>query len=248
MPLPEKLPPQHGFPPSWVARQHQRLGGLSSERGKLVRLLVKLDGGRPTVNVGGELVWQSGSLGLGFGASGSFYSTPAVAFGRVYAGNTDGRVYSFETGGGELAWSYSTGGYVYSGPTVAGTRHSPPTVFIGSFDGNVYALGAKNGNLRWSRDAGGQVIGSLSAVGDIVYVAEFTHKTTTGFMMRSGRRVWRYPKGTYTPVISDGRRIFLTGYSSITALRPHRAVVAVAAARPARKPGKGRSGGGRGGR
>ncbi|HEX5929692.1 MAG TPA: PQQ-binding-like beta-propeller repeat protein [Solirubrobacterales bacterium] len=196
----------------------------------------------------GELVWQSGSLGLGFGASGSFYSTPAVAFGRVYAGNTDGRVYSFETSGGELAWTYSTGGYVYSGPTVANTRHSPPTVFIGSFDGNVYALGAKNGNLRWSRSAGGQVIGSLSAVGDLVYVAEFTHKSTSAFMMRSGRRVWRYPKGTYTPVISDGRRIYLTGYSSITALRPHRAVVGVAEAHPARKKGKDPSGGGRGAR
>lgn len=192
----------------------------------------------------GKLVWQSGSLGPGFGASGAFYSTPAVAFGRVYAGNNDGRVYSFETGGGELAWSYSTGGYAYSGPTVANTKHSPPTVFIGSFDGNVYALDAKDGDLRWSRSAGGQVIGSLSAVGDIVYVAEFSDKTTSGFMMRSGRRVFRYPKGTYSPVISDGRRIYLTGYSSITALQPHRGVAAVAAAHPARRPGKGRSAGG----
>ena len=74
--------------------------------------------------------------------------------------------------------------------------------------------------MRWSRSAGGQVIGSLSAVGDIVYVAEFTNKTTSGFMMRSGQRVFRYPKGTYTPVISDGRRLYLTGYSSITALQP----------------------------
>jgi len=168
----------------------------------------------------GKLVWQSGSLGPGFGGSGAFYSTPAVAYGRVYDGNNDGRVYSFDTTDGTLAWTYSTGGYVYSGPAVANTRHSPPTVFIGSFDGNVYALGAKNGNLRWSRPAGGQVIGSLSAVGDVVYAAEFTHKTTTGFMMKSGRKVFRYPKGTYTPVISDGRWIYLTGYSSITALRP----------------------------
>jgi outer membrane protein assembly factor BamB len=196
----------------------------------------------------GKLVWQSGSLGPGFGASGAFYSTPAVAFGRVYAGNNDGRVYSFETGSGALAWSYSTGGYVYSGPTVAGTRHSPPTVFIGSFDGNVYALGARNGNLRWSRSAGGQVIGSLSAVGDIVYVAEFSNKTTSGFLMRSGKRVFRYPKGTYSPVVSDGRRIYLTGYSSITALQPHRGVAAVGAGHPARKPGKARSAGGRGAR
>lgn len=168
----------------------------------------------------GKLVWQSGSLGPGFGASGQFYSTPAVAYGRVYSGNNDGRVYSFEASDGELAWSYSTGGYAYSGPTVANTRHSPPTVFIGSFDGNIYALGAKNGNLRWSRSAGGQVIGSLSAVGEIVYVAEFSDGSTTGFMMRSGKKVFEYPYGTYTPVISDGRRLYLTGYSSITALEP----------------------------
>ena len=169
----------------------------------------------------GELRWQSGSLGPGFGGSGAFYSTPAVAFGRVYAGNNDGRVYSYGLKDGTLAWTYSTGGYVYSGPTVASTRHSPPSVYIGSFDGNVYALDAKDGSVRWSRGAGGQVIGSLSAIGDIVYVAEFTNKTTSGFMMRSGRRVFQYPKGTYTPVISDGRRIYLTGYSSITALQPY---------------------------
>jgi outer membrane protein assembly factor BamB len=170
----------------------------------------------------GELKWQSGSLGPGFGASGAFYSTPAVAYGRVYAGNNDARVYSFDVRDGTLAWSYSTGGYAYSGPTVANTRHSPPTVYIGSFDGNVYALDAKDGSVRWSRSAGGQVVGSLSAVGDIVYVAEFTNETTSGFMMRSGRRVFRYGRGTYTPVISDGHRLFLTGYSSVTALVPYK--------------------------
>ncbi|HEX6153557.1 MAG TPA: PQQ-binding-like beta-propeller repeat protein, partial [Solirubrobacterales bacterium] len=163
-----------------------------------------------------------------------------VAYGRVYAGNNDARVYSYDTANGELAWSYSTGGYAYSGPAVANTRHSPPTVFIGSFDGNVYALDAKDGGVRWSRSAGGQVIGSLSAIGDIVYVAEFTDKTTSGFMMRSGKRVFRYPYGTYTPVISDGRRIYLTGYSSITALQPfkHRLGVAerVQAPQPKAKP------------
>jgi len=176
----------------------------------------------------GELKWQSGSLGPGFGASGAFYSTPAVAFGRVYAGNNDARVYSFDARDGTLAWSYSTGGYAYSGPAVASTRHSPPTVYIGSFDGNVYALDAKDGSVRWSRDAGGQIVGSLSAVGEIVYAAEFTNETTSGYMMRSGRRVFRYPYGTYTPVISDGRRLFLTGYSSITALKPYKYKRAVA--------------------
>lgn len=178
----------------------------------------------------GKIEWQTSSLGQGFGTSGQFYSTPAVAFGRVYAGNNDDRVYSFDLRDGTLAWSYSTGGYAYSGPTVANTRHSPPTVYIGSFDGNVYALDAKDGSLRWSRSAGGQVVGSLSAVGEIVYVAEFTNDSTSGFMMRSGRRVFHYGRGTYTPVISDGRRLYLTGYSSVTALAPYKYKRAVARA------------------
>jgi outer membrane protein assembly factor BamB len=178
----------------------------------------------------GRLEWQAGSLGQGFGTSGQFYSTPAVAFGRVYAGNNDDRVYSFDLKDGTLAWSYSTGGYAYSGPTVSTTRHSPPTVYIGSFDGNVYALDAKDGSLRWSRSAGGQVVGSLSAIGDIVYVAEFTNNSTSGFMMKSGRKVFHYRRGTYSPVISDGHRLYLTGYSSITALEPYKLKRAIAPA------------------
>jgi hypothetical protein len=38
--------------------------------------------------------------------------------------------------------------------------------------------------------------------------------------MHSGRKVFTYPKGTYTPIISDGQDLYLTGYSSITALEP----------------------------
>jgi outer membrane protein assembly factor BamB len=178
----------------------------------------------------GKLIWQSGSLGQGFGTSGQFYSTPAVAFGRVYAGNNDDRVYSYDLRDGTLAWSYSTGGYAYSGPTVANSRHSPPTVYIGSFDGNVYALDARDGHARWIRSAGGQVVGSLSAIGEIVYVAEFTNNSTSGFMMHSGRRVFHYGRGTYSPVISDGHRLYLTGYSSITALQPYKYKRAVAPA------------------
>ena len=170
----------------------------------------------------GKLLWQSGSLGPGFGGTGAFYSTPAVAFGRVYAGNNDSRVYSFEVADGDLAWSYSTGGYAYSGPAVARTRHTGPTVYIGSFDGNVYALNAKSGEPRWIQSAGGPVIGSLTAIGNIVYVAEFGGTSTTGFAMKTGRRVFRYSRGTYTPVVSDGQRIYLVGYSSISALEPYK--------------------------
>jgi outer membrane protein assembly factor BamB len=176
----------------------------------------------------GDMKWQSDSLGQGFGTSGAFYSTPAVAFGRVYAGNNDSRVYSFDRKDGTIAWTYSTGGYVYSGPAVASTSHTRPTVYIGSFDGNVYALDAKDGEPRWVRSAGGQVVGSLTAIGNIVYVAEFSNTSTTGYSMKTGRTVFHYPRGTYTPLISDGRRIYLVGYSSITALQRYKYRAAIA--------------------
>ncbi|MDQ2939930.1 MAG: PQQ-binding-like beta-propeller repeat protein [Actinomycetota bacterium] len=168
----------------------------------------------------GKIKWQSSSQGLGLGTTGAFYSTPAVAFGRVYSGNNDHRVYSFSAKDGTLAWSHSTGSFVYSGPTVADTPSTAPTVYIGSIDANIYALDAKTGDTRWSHSAGGPVIGSLSAVGDIVYVASFSPKQTNGFAMKDGRKVFHYGTGAYTPVISDGHRIYLTGYSSITALQP----------------------------
>jgi outer membrane protein assembly factor BamB len=194
----------------------------------------------------GKLLWQTGSLGQGFGTGGEFYSTPAVAFGRVYAGNNDTRVYSFDRKTGELAWTYSTGGYAYSGPAVAGTGHTGPTVYIGSFDGNVYALNAKTGEPRWIHSAGGSVIGSLTAVGNIVYASEFNDTSTTGFAMKTGRPVFHYKTGAYTPVISDGRRLYLVGYSSINALQPYRHKAAVAsrvvAPAPKAKKRKGRSG------
>jgi outer membrane protein assembly factor BamB len=168
----------------------------------------------------GKIKWQSSSQGLSLGRTGQFYSTPALAFGRVYTGNNDGRVYSFEEKDGVLAWSHSTGSYVYSGPTVADTPNTPPTVYIGSIDGNIYALDAKTGDTRWSHSAGGPVIGSLSAVGDTVYVASFSPKQTNGFAMKDGHKVFGFETGAYTPVISDGHRLYLTGYSSITALEP----------------------------
>ena len=96
----------------------------------------------------GAIVWQTGDLGGGLGQSGRFYSTAAVAFGRVYAGNVDGRVYSFDA----VRPARSPGP---SRPATTSTRASPPptrrrtdpTVYFGSHDRYVYALDAKSGKL-----------------------------------------------------------------------------------------------------
>ena len=59
-------------------------------------------------------------------------------------------------------------------------------------------------------------------VGRIVYVADLDSNTTYGFGARTGGRVMSYPRGAYNAVVSDSRRIYLTGHSSITALEPKR--------------------------
>lgn len=168
----------------------------------------------------GEIKWQTQSLGPGLGQPGTFYSTPAVAYGRVYIGNNDSRVYSFDAETGELAWTYSTGDYVYSGPTVANVPGTPPTVYIGSFDGNVYALDAKSGEARWTFDMGGRVIGSLSVINKTVYASTFDGTNTYGISARSGRKTYEFHTGAYMPAVSDGEKLYLVGYSSIHAMDP----------------------------
>jgi outer membrane protein assembly factor BamB len=165
--------------------------------------------------------WSTGTSGRTFGlASGNFYSTPAVAFGRVYAGNTDGKVYSFSARSGELAWSKSTGGYVYSSPAVANVEGAGPSVYVGSYDGNLYALDARTGAVRWTARAGGRISGGPTVIGRIVYFADLDSKSTYGVGVKSGTKLFHRGRGAYNPVVSDGRWLYLTGYSSITALEP----------------------------
>lgn len=172
----------------------------------------------------GGQVWNTGTKGGAFGLkSGTFYSTPAVAHGRVYVGNTDGRMYSFSSSNGKLAWTKGTGSYVYSSPAVAPGPGGRPTVFFGSYDGRFYAVDARTGKQRWTYREGGKISGGATVIGDIVYFSNWGRKSTTGLGVNTGRKVFSMRRGAFNPVISDGRTIFLTGYSSLYALRPKKA-------------------------
>ena len=187
----------------------------------------------------GHKVWSAKTSGAKFGfSSGQFYSTPAVAFGRVYLGNTDGFVYSFATTNGKLAWSKKTSNYVYASPAVADIPHFGPTVYIGSYDGNFYALDARSGKVKWQRKAGGRISGSATIVGNIVYFANLAARTTIGLAVRSGAPLFKFPHGGFNPVISDGHRLYLTGYSSLYGLIPKTAEQRAAARRRVREQHK----------
>src|SRR5829696_1064106 len=168
----------------------------------------------------GSIKWQSGSQGAGFGRSGRFYAAATVAFGRVYAGNADGRMYSFDQQTGDLVWSNSTGNYVYAAAIAARTPDTQPTIYFGSYDGTFYALDARTGDERWSVPDLGAISGAASLIGDTAYVADLKTTSTYGFDIRNGHRVFQYSDGAYNPVISNGKGLFLTGYKTLYALRP----------------------------
>jgi outer membrane protein assembly factor BamB len=152
----------------------------------------------------------------------SFYSTPAVAFGRVYIGSTSGAVYAFWAHSGTTSWTASTGAYVYASPAVADVPGLGPTVYIGSYDGHLYAYSADTGGLRWSHGGGGRIDGSATVVGSVVYYSSLGSNTTTGLNWRTGRQVFSFPDGEFTPVITDGKVVFLIGYATIYQMVPRR--------------------------
>ena len=161
----------------------------------------------------GREIWSAGG-------SGTIYSTPAVAFGRVYVGNTSGAVDAFWASSGASAWSASTGAYVYASPAVADVPGLGPTVYIGSYDGTFYAYDANSGGVRWSHSAGGRIDGSATVLGNVVYFSSLGSNTTAGLNWRTGSKVFSFPDGEFTPVITDGKAVFLIGYATIYQMLP----------------------------
>ena len=63
----------------------------------------------------------------------------------------------------------------------------------------------------------GRISGAATVVGDIVYFGDLKSRTTTGLGARTGRKVFRFGRGGFNPVVSDGRFLYLVGYSSLVA-------------------------------
>ena len=166
----------------------------------------------------GSFKWRTPIIGGAFGRGGGAYSTPGVAWGRVYVGAFDGRVYSLDEDTGEVAWTYSTGAEVYPGPVLADVPGAPPSVYIGSADGNAYALDARSGDVLWSAGIGAQVTGSGVLIGETVYFSRNSETGgTVGFEAASGKRIYENELGRYNPAISDGERFYLVGYGTVRA-------------------------------
>jgi outer membrane protein assembly factor BamB len=168
----------------------------------------------------GRLLWRTNTSKVPPFGKGGFYSSPAIAFGRVYAGRDDGTVYAFDERTGKIEWAFPTHNFVYGSPAVAKVPGTPPTVYIGSYDEHFYALDARDGHLRWRYDVGGAVPGTATVIGHTVYVSSFKTERTIGIDVRTHRRTFDLKQAGYTPMVSDGRRLYLIGYYELIGLQP----------------------------
>jgi len=168
----------------------------------------------------GKPVWRTNTTEVPPHGKGGFFSSPAIGFGRVYAARDDGTVFAFDEKTGKVAWSFDAGGPVYGTPAVAQVPGTPPSVYIGSEGGRLFALDARTGKPRWRYSVGGPVPGTAVVIGHTVYTSSFQTDKTTGIDVRSGKKTFEIGQAGYTPVVSDGRRIYLIGYFELIGLEP----------------------------
>lgn len=168
----------------------------------------------------GKPVWRTNTSKVPPYGQGGFFSSPAVAFGRVYAARDDGTVFALDEKTGKVDWSVPTGDSVYGSPAVARVPGTPPTVYIGSENGRFFALDARTGKPRWTYDVRGAIPGTATVIGHTVYTTSFETRETTGLDTRTGKRVFHIKQAGYTPMVSDGKRLYLVSYYALIGLEP----------------------------
>jgi outer membrane protein assembly factor BamB len=165
-------------------------------------------------------VWETATDQLPPGGSGGFYSSPALAAGKLFIGRDDGAVFALDLRTGARVWSKATGGAVIGSPALAKVAGTPLTAYIGSYDRYLYAFDAADGDVRWRYDVKGPIPGTPTVIGTTVYTSSFKTQEMVGVSAKSGREVFHFAAPGYTPMISDGQRLFLIGYESVRALEP----------------------------
>ena len=159
----------------------------------------------------GQLIWKASSQER-FGGRGTFYSTPAAAYGRVYIGRPT-KVYSFGRRAGASAGRSRRSGYVYGSPAIWNKL-----VLVGSFSKR---------SSRSTRDRRHQV-----AVPGERADLRLRHRPrerrllldAEGAYIRAGReareQVWSFPDGKYSPLVAGPERVYLVGYTRLYGLVP----------------------------
>jgi outer membrane protein assembly factor BamB len=113
----------------------------------------------------GREIWRYGGNKKGY------WSTPAVANGRIWVGGEDGRLHCVDAANGTEIWTFPTGNGIWSSPCVVDGR-----VIFGSRDFNLYCVDAETGSEVWRVKLDGRIISSPCIVDGKVWIG-----TATGY-------------------------------------------------------------------
>lgn len=100
-----------------------------------------------------------------------FYSSAAVASGKVVLGGRDKMVHCLDARTGRSLWTFATRARVESSPAVAGGR-----VYVGSNDNRFYVLDLATGKKLWEFDAAAPISASPAIAGGRVVIGTLDGK------------------------------------------------------------------------
>jgi|GEM_PF-1387293 len=138
-----------------------------------------------------------------FEADSVVYSSPTVSDDTVYVASHDGTqsrfpslqsfngtLFAINASSGEERWSFDTGDYLRSSPTVYND-----TVYVTSQDNYLYALDAATGNLTWKEEGLEDIYSSpIVADGLVIVTADWgfsvADENVFAFDATSGEKVW----------------------------------------------------------
>jgi len=80
---------------------------------------------------------------------------------------------------------------------------------------------AATGALRWKFSAPSSIHGAPTVLNGIVYFATL-EKRTYALNAATGKQVWTFPDGQYSPIVADKKRLYLVGHARIYGLVPKR--------------------------
>ncbi|MGP8202243.1 MAG: PQQ-binding-like beta-propeller repeat protein [Limisphaerales bacterium] len=151
-----------------------------------------------------------------FDARSPMASAPAVADGRVFAGDGAGKMWALSLKTGAPEWRFTAGGPIRSTPAADGSR-----VVFASTDGSLCALKASNGKKLWQFAAEKSPAAPPCVTNNMVYFG-----TSDGRLralgLEDGKLVWEFT-GTGGPIetrplVCNGKVIFGAGDGLLYAL------------------------------
>ena len=177
----------------------------------------------------GRVRWRAQALSR-FGRREYFYATPTIAYGRVFIGNTDGTLYAFGAASGRLLWAQRAGTYIYTAAAAWRGR-----VYVGTYDGSFMAFSAATGDRLWRFSASAAIHGAPSVIDGLVYFAACPAcgsvasryakqgaRGTYALNALTGKLVWHWPDGVFSPAVADSQHVYIVGRSRVFSFAPKR--------------------------